>query len=1091
MVKGHRGDPLQRDRERRLCTSLGQVPTEGLAAIRRVLCSELGYDHAHEPLEVLNRNLVPDWVRYALIGSPTVFARATSSHGSFDVIHARLSSLQDGLAGPLSLSVERWIIGELLGRHPYALFVFSDREERHWHFVNVPYVEDAARRQVHRRIELGPAEPVETAAQCLALVDLSTLASGHRPLPPLVIQYQHDHAFDPGVVAGRFYRGCERIFFDLQEDLRGQAASARWSRVYALKLVTRLLFVSMVQRTGWLGKDPRFLSNLWKTYLQSGCGRDTFVREWLESALFEAFSRSAQTRSALGRNWPAPIRSLLVSLPCLEGGLFERSECPKELELAQGLTVPDASFEHILEFLESQALTACEDTALDRQVAVGPAMLGRVYEGLVNASEETAQRSESGIYYTAPTEVELMCRLALGDWLANHLGHEQQSLLFQAVFAPGPRAEQKADAALARRGLWPRIKILLDSVTVVDPACGSGSFLMGMLQVLDALLARANVQVGGRDTVLERQGRIVATSLYGVDIKSWAVEIARSRLWLQLLGNSTSDPASPACPRAGGGPDLWVPGLTSRVFCGESLVRSKEKGDSSWEEALDEVLSGGRRGFDLVIGNPPYVRQELIYDPHQDPVRAGLKDRTRYKAGLARSVYAAWPRTFGYDAAQDSARRMLDARSDLYIYFYFRGLSLLHAKGTLCFVTSSSWLDARYGRDLQSFLLKRGQVKLLVDNQASRSFDDADVNTTIVLLGAAHDTGACRAESLQNTVRFVVLHVPFSQAFHPGIWEEVARASGRRETPDFRVLVRTQALLLSAGMGPKEERYLGNKWGSKYLRAPDIYWKIQEEYRHGIVRLKDIAEVRRGITTGANDFFFLDEEDLAHWEIEREYLVPAIRGPRGCCRIWLEPGRGARQYLFMCHRTRGELKNTRAMAYIEYGEARGLHARPTCRRRSRWWDLGPRNGARIHCNYLVDKVMRFYASDRPLLASDSFQAIHSELAPEALMAACNSTLSQLSANVLGRSSFGRGLLKLQTYEVGELLIPDPRLLGAEVKGIARGAGLFGLDDPERVALDELVADALGLTRADRGTIHAAVSSMVAARLFKAQSVTRL
>ena len=1077
MTMGHGEDPTQGNRERRICELLGQIPTEGLPAVQHLLCTELGYDHAHE---ILSRRLVPDCAPCTLVGSPTVFARATSPAGYFDIIHARLSPSQDGLFGPSSLSVERGIIRGLLNEHPHALFVFSDRDERHWHFVNVPNAEQVVKRQIHRRVALGPDEPWETAARCLALIDLSAVASGHRSMSPLAIQHRHDRAFDPGVVADRFYKGCERIFFDLRADLRGQTSGDRWPRAYALKLIVRLLFVCLVQRTGWLGHDPRFLSNLWQSYLRSGCSRDTFVRDWLEHALFEVLSHTTQTGAAPGNSVPAPIRNLLASLPYLEGGLFECGERRQGRDPAHGLTVTDASFERILECLESHALTVREDTALDQQLAVGPAMLGRVYEGLLHASEETAQRSESGIYYTAPTEAELMCRLALGDWLANHLGREQQSLLYQALFAPGPHAEQEADAALARRGLWPRIRTLLDSVTVVDPACGSGSFLIAMCQVLDGLLARANCQAGVRETAAERKRRIVVTSLYGIDIKSWAVEIARSRLWLQVLGSATVDPARSTL-------DLRLPGLTSRVFCGESLLRPKGKNDSSWQEVFGEVFSGERCGFDLVVGNPPYVRQELIDDPNREPDRAGLRDRAQYKAKLARAVYATWPHTFAYDAVQDRALRTLDARSDLYIYFYFQGLSVLHDKGTLCFVTSNSWLDARYGRDLQNFLLTRGQVKLLIDNQATRSFDSADVNTAIVLLGAAYDTGTCRPQSLQNTVRFVVFHIPFAQAFCPAVWEEVVEAAGRRMTPDVRVLPRTQAQLLSAGMGPTQDRYLGDKWGSKYLRAPDIYWRIQEGYPHGIVRLKDVAEVRRGITTGANAFFFLDDEDLARWEIESQYLEPVIKGPHGCHSIWFEPGRDALHYLFMCHAERCELQNTRALAYIEYGEAQGLHRRPTCQRRPRWWDLGARAGARVHCNYLVDRVMRFYASERPLLASDSFQAIHSECAPEALIAACNSTLGQLSVNVLGRSNFGGGLLKIQTYEVGDLLIPDPRLLGAEITGIGREAGLLGLDDPERHALDEIVAHALGLTRADQEAIHAAVCGMVASRLLKAQS----
>jgi hypothetical protein len=1013
-----------------------------------------------------------------LAASPAVVARFQSSSGSFDIIHIDLRASQAAFES--SLSVERWIVGELLSRHPFSLFIFSNVDRQHWHLVSVPFATQTSRRQLHRRLLLGSDQPLALAARCLSRIDLTELDSGHPSLSPQLIQQCHDRAFDPGAAAGRFYKEFEDIYQELHEELCSQTAQARWSRAHAFELLSRLLFISIVQRTRLLAGDSSFLTNLWKAYRQTKCDGYTFVQDWLEGALFRVLSSSGQARTRPVQHLPSVIRRLMMDLPCFEGGLFACNIATSGQEPTHWPAVTDHTFQRILEFLNSYPFTAREDTALDQQLAVGPAMLGQVYEGLVNAAEERSQRSESGIYYTAPTEVGLMCRLALADWLANHLGHEHQSWLLHALFASGPGAERAADAALARRGVWPRIKELLERVSVVDPACGSGSFLVGMFQVLDGFLTRANRQAGDLDTKPERRRRILATGLHGVDLKEWAVAIARSRLSLQIAGWSTVNEVQSTT-------DLRLPFLGTKMVSGESLLISTAEGEPAWQNILHEIHSGERSGFDLVIGNPPYVRQERIDDPRRDTGGEEERDGVLYKARLARSVYTAWPRTFGYSVAQDRAQQTLDARSDLYIYFYFLGLALLHDKGTLCFVTSNSWLDARYGRDLQRHLLTRGHVKLLIDNQANRSFGGAEVNTVIALLGAAHDRETSRTESLRNTVRFVVLRIAFQEALHPEIWEEVTEATGRHRTADFQVLSRTQAQLLGSGRASKASQYRGDKWGSKYLREPDIYRRLQQQYQRGLVRLGDIAVVRRGVTTGANDFFFLDEECLARWDIEPEYLVPALKSPRSCHRVWLEPGRDMSSYLFMCHRERDDLQGTRALAYIEHGEARGLHQRPTCRRRLRWWDLGLHPGARVHCNYLVDKAMRFYAGEEPFLAGDGFQAIHSDLAPEVLAAACNSTLCQLSVNVLGRSNFGGGLLKLQTYEVRELLIPDPRLLGTDVRRTIEGAGLLGLDDPDRHALDELVASAVGLTPADRQAVQTAVETMVATRVSKARN----
>jgi hypothetical protein len=137
---------------------------------------------------------------------------------------------------------------------------------------------------------------------------------------------------------------------------------------------------------------------------------------------------------------------------------------------------------------------------------------------------------------------------------------------------------------------------------------------------------------------------------------------------------------------------------------------------------------------------------------------------------------------------------------------------------------------------------------------------------------------------------------------------------------------------------------------------------------------------------------------------------------------------------------------------------------------------------------MVDQVMRFWGGEMLFLTSDGFQEIHAAFEPEVMMAACNSTLCQLSANVLGRTNFGGGLLKMQTYELRDLLIPDPRALSDEVRAVIRNAGLLRLEDPDRRRLDDMIFHAVGLTRGERDAVCEAVSSMVAARTAKARSL---
>ena len=163
-----------------------------------------------------------------------------------------------------------------------------------------------------------------------------------------------------------------------------------------------------------------------------------------------------------------------------------------------------------------------------------------------------------------------------------------------------------------------------------------------------------------------------------------------------------------------------------------------------WDIAFVEIFTGEKAGFDIVIGNPPYVRQENIADPKLPRESVATDNKKAYKAKLARSVYQAFPRFFGYKREKDvkpdnpsaAVSHKLDAKSDLYIYFYFHGLSLLNPKGSFCFITSNSWLDVGYGSDLQEFTLKHCHIKQIIDNQSRRSFASADVNTVIGLFSA-------------------------------------------------------------------------------------------------------------------------------------------------------------------------------------------------------------------------------------------------------------------------------------------------------------------------------------------------------------------
>ena len=906
---------------------------QGIEPLRELFWTELNYDRQNDGIP---RGDWGDTAKNALAEDPVLFATG-GIDAAFHVIYARLN------ADRLLLTAERPVISRLLQGHPYTLFVFSNREQTDWHFVNVKYdTDNPEKRRLFRRITIGPYEKLRTASERIALLDLASISTDLEGLSPLDIQQRHEAAFDVEAVTEEFFEDYKSVFHDLQDDLANQTTDQRWAHDYALQFLNRCMFLYFIQRKRWLGDDTEFLRSFWESYqvvLNLPTGRDSrngtdsigatseqadsFVDRWLNILFFEAFNNKFHGGH---RHFPDKIREAMQLAPYLNGGLFTENA----LDGAHDFLISDQRFKRIFDFLESYNFTIAEDSPLDQEVAVDPEMIGKVYESLVNVSDEADERGDAGIFYTPRTEIDLMCRLALVDNLTNHLGEEHKNLLYEVIFAFNPDDKAEADRKLAAAQLWEPLDGCLKQLAVVDPACGSGSFLVGMLHILNDLHERVNRGLGREESSFDRKKGIIGQNLYGVDVMEWACHVAELRLWLALIIDAEFSAAAlharnePLLPhfsfniRCGdslvqeiGGMNLATlrdafsgvpPALKARItrlkneklkfFDNDPICRYRSEKELQQEElelfrtlvdthakdihqqiddlqqlidgprerqmrldgtveervdrqlelqamewrkqieelteALDhlkaarsalvsakdvpfvwdiafvEIFTGEKGGFDIVIGNPPYVRQENIADPNLPRERVTPANKKAYKAKLARSVYQAFPRFFRYRREKDitsdnpsaAVSHKIDAKSDLYIYFYFHGLSLLNPKGVFCFITSNSWLDVGYGKDLQEFTLKHCHIKQIIDNQSRRSFASADVNTVISLFSAPDEK---RQWGLDQKTRFVTFKTAFEGILDAVIFEEVEEAKKRRTTPEHRIFPISQGDLLKAG----------------------------------------------------------------------------------------------------------------------------------------------------------------------------------------------------------------------------------------------------------------------------------------------------
>jgi hypothetical protein len=1139
-------------------------------------------------------------------------------------------------------------MSQLQSDHPYVLYIFSNQEQNCWHFVNARYEAANPKRRLLRRITIAPGERLRTASERIALLDLELISNNNREPSALVIQQAHDEAFDVEAVTAQFFEDYRSVFTDLQEDLTHQTGDCTWAHDYALQLMNRLMFICFIQRKHWLGDNSEFLEWYWHTYRDSGQPKNTFFDKWLKVLFFEALNG----RFDSGHHWfPADIARALSDAPYLNGGLFTENVLDRKHREA---TLSDFALEKVLRFLGHYNFTIAEDSPFDQEVAVDPEMIGKVYESLVNVSEEVDKRSEAGIFYTPRTEIDLMCRLSVVDYLANHLGAEHKDLLYEYVFALDTDEKEAADNELNERFLWSKVDGLLRNLTVLDPACGSGSFLVGMLSVLDDLLERADRRLGTQMSPFDRKKSIIGRNLYGVDVMEWACHVAELRLWLALIVDvdlsreelhRRHEPLLPhfsfkircgdslvqelAGVNLGHSRDAGyiAPSLQRsisylkmeklkfyhndstcqlnssdllreeehRLFCSilaarhkavterigelrklmerpvalpmqldgtieqepsqtslQSIERQEEldacKGELEsieqtiealrtnketpfvWDIAFVEIFEGESRGFDIVIGNPPYVRQENICNPRTPQDSVTVQDKRLYKSMLARSVYQAFPRYFGYRPGDRRVDRKIDAKSDLYVYFYFCGLSLLNPKGTLCFVTSNSWLDVAYGAGLQEFLLKHCHMKMVIDNEVKRSFASADINTVIVLFSAPDES---REWASDKVARFVMFRVPFEQVILsvPSVaFEEIEAARVREVTPEFRVHPVMQRLLLhegeanppdlgdiSSGSGAQRSssrvsmvkaanRYQGNKLGGKYLRAPDIYWSILERASGKLVRLRDLAEVRFGIKTGANDFFYVQVIDTSRGiarircDDGSEHLLEDIyvRDPVLLkAREIQRPRVNASELRYRLVRlTKDSKTSPHAADYIGWGESKGFHRRPTTKSRSPWWTLRIPDYADIAFPMAHKRRPVLAFLDQTSICLDNrFYAVYLNRKEDALViaASLSSTLSILSREVYGRANFGQGMLDMKVYEVASLEVLDPSQLKDDVKqallaaydSISQREILMLYDEvrmPDRGALDDAFLLAIGVVDADERKLLAAKIQDAACRM---------
>lgn len=226
---------------------------------------------------------------------------------------------------------------------------------------------------------------------------------------------------------------------------------------------------------------------------------------------------------------------------------------------------------------------------------------------------------------------------------------------------------------------------VLKQTRVLDPACGSGAFLIPAFDYLMRQYQRVNQALAALNyspNHIELDKTILSNNLYGVDLSLESVEITKLSLWLKTAERGKT-----------------LTYLDDNIKVGNSIVDDLQVTDYAfnWQSEFPHVLAAG--GFDVAIGNPPYVRQELL-----SPIKPYLQ--AHYKS---------------YDGV-----------ADLFIYFYEKGLKILKPGGVLSYIVTNKWLRSGYGEPLRKFFTDQGVVDQIIDFGHAPIFQDADTFPCIV-----------------------------------------------------------------------------------------------------------------------------------------------------------------------------------------------------------------------------------------------------------------------------------------------------------------------------------------------------------------------
>ncbi|MBW8034386.1 MAG: class I SAM-dependent DNA methyltransferase [Planctomycetes bacterium] len=712
-----------------------------------------------------------------------------------------------------------------------------------------------------------------------------------------------EKAFSVEAVTKEFFKLYTGLFEELHDALekltekdatiREEFENKSISRVdFAKKLMGQIVFLYFLQKKGWLGVER---GQEWGTGPRNFLGRlakgeysqyRNFFNDVLEPLFYDTLAHD--------RGHEAWEDRFNCRIPFLNGGLFEplgNYDWEKT-----DIVLPDSLFTNsepveegitgtgIFDVFDRYNFTVNEAEPLEKEVAIDPEMLGKVFENLI----EENRRKGMGAYYTPREIVHYMCQESLIQYLDNSINIQSESIVpgkpvQENLLGPTepkqgtlktaaykervPRGDLETFVHLGEqishyeaveteyRVKMPKsidqharlIDEKLQEIRICDPAVGSGAFPIGMM--MEIVRARSALTPYFNDiherTPYHFKRHAIQNCLYGVDIDAGAIEIARLRAWLSLVVDEEDVQQIKPLPNLDYkmvvGNSLF--GVERTVFTGPLFDRLEKLKPTFFDETdtsmkaelkieIDDLihqLTGGnqvfdfeiyfsevyheKNGFDVVIANPPYVRQEKIKE-----IKPELKKRYDCYTGVA----------------------------DIYVYFYERGFRLLRQNGTLTFISSNKYFRSGYGEKLRQFLGSKATVHHLID------FGDAPIFEAIAY----------------PSVILLSRKPPYSNQTRALNWQT------NLPLEDFNTVFQSRSFLIA------QKELTADGWR---LESPAVL-RLLEKLRRAGQPLGEYVNGRfyRGILTGYNKAFVVDRETrdrlIAEHPSSADVLKPFLHG---------------------------------------------------------------------------------------------------------------------------------------------------------------------------------------------------------------------